>query len=147
MTTNQQATLNLNVNQKIIFYTLRIYIQWAPLNGITDNGINRIIESLLGPLVSPISQRNGLFIGKSISVNSIFRLLGSDMLWPKVIPFSSAYCILYIFPQIDCVVKLSGMPDLSMSFMNPRMFDDTSFHPCVRFKRWEVSQHIFYFPC
>jgi hypothetical protein len=41
--------------------------------------------------------------------------------------------------QIDCVVKLSGMPDLTMSFMNPRMFDDTSFHPCVRFKRWEVS--------
>jgi hypothetical protein len=23
-------------------------LQWAPLNGITDNGINRIIESLLG---------------------------------------------------------------------------------------------------
>ena len=30
------------------------------------------------------------------------------------------------------------MPDLTMSFMNPRMFDDSSFHPCVRFKRWEV---------
>ena len=44
-----------------------------------------------------------------------------------------------IHGYIDCVVKLSGMPDLSMSFMNPRMFDDTSFHPCVRFKRWEVS--------
>jgi hypothetical protein len=25
-----------------------IVIQWAPLNGITDNGINWIIESLLG---------------------------------------------------------------------------------------------------
>ncbi len=34
------------------------------------------------------------------------------------------------------------MPDLTMSFMNPHMFDDTSFHPCVRFKRWEVR----YFP-
>lgn len=22
--------------------------------------------------------------------------------------------------------------------MNPRLFDDVSFHPCVRFKRWEV---------
>ena len=46
--------------------------------------------------------------------------------------------------QIDCVVKLTGMPDLSMSFMNPRMFDDTSFHPCVRFKRWEVSSNFVY---
>ena len=46
--------------------------------------------------------------------------------------------------QIDCVVKLTGMPDLSMSFMNPRMFDDTSFHPCVRFKRWEVREDLLY---
>jgi AP-3 complex subunit mu len=30
------------------------------------------------------------------------------------------------------------MPDLSLSFVNPRLFDDVSFHPCVRFKRWEV---------
>lgn len=30
------------------------------------------------------------------------------------------------------------MPDLTLSFMNPRLFDDVSFHPCVRFKRWEV---------
>lgn len=40
--------------------------------------------------------------------------------------------------QIDCCIKLSGMPDLTLSFMNPRLFDDVSFHPCVRFKRWEV---------
>jgi hypothetical protein len=33
----------------------QIFVQWAPLNGITVNEINRIIESLLGPLVSPIS--------------------------------------------------------------------------------------------
>ena len=44
--------------------------------------------------------------------------------------------------QIDCMVKLTGMPDLTMSFMNPRMFDDSSFHPCVRFKRWEVSTSL-----
>lgn len=42
------------------------------------------------------------------------------------------------FFKIDCCIKLSGMPDLTLSFMNPRLFDDVSFHPCVRFKRWEV---------
>lgn len=41
--------------------------------------------------------------------------------------------------QIDCCCKLSGMPDLTMSLVNPRLLDDLSFHPCVRFKRWEVS--------
>ena len=37
-----------------------------------------------------------------------------------------------IHGYIDCSVKLTGMPDLTMSFVNPRLFDDVSFHPCVR---------------
>lgn len=51
-----------------------------------------------------------------------------------------------IHGYIDCVVKLSGMPDLTMSFMNPRMFDDSSFHPCVRFKRWEAEKILSFIP-
>ena len=51
-----------------------------------------------------------------------------------------------IHGYVDCVVKLSGMPDLTMSFMNPRMFDDTSFHPCVRFKRWESERILSFIP-
>lgn len=51
------------------------------------------------------------------------------------------FYLLYIFFQIDCCIKLSGMPDLSLSFVNPRVFDDVSFHPCVRFRRWEVNFH------
>jgi hypothetical protein len=30
------------------------------------------------------------------------------------------------------------MPDLTLIFVNPRLFDDVSFHPCVRIKKWEV---------
>nr|XP_040223157.1 AP-3 complex subunit mu-2 [Anopheles coluzzii] len=47
---------------------------------------------------------------------------------------------------IDCCIKLSGMPDLSLSFMNPRLFDDVSFHPCVRFKRWESERILSFIP-
>ena len=56
-----------------------------------------------------------------------------------IIDKSGATVSAEIHGYIDCAVKLSGMPDLTLSFMNPRMFDDTSFHPCVRFKRWEVG--------
>lgn len=48
--------------------------------------------------------------------------------------------------QIDCCIKLSGMPDLTLSFMNPRLFDDVSFHPCVRFKRWESERMLSFVP-
>ncbi|GLV41274.1 carmine [Carabus blaptoides fortunei] len=47
---------------------------------------------------------------------------------------------------IDCCVKLSGMPDLTLSFMNPRLFDDVSFHPCVRYKRWEGERVLSFIP-
>uniref|UniRef100_A0A914WDF8 MHD domain-containing protein n=1 Tax=Plectus sambesii TaxID=2011161 RepID=A0A914WDF8_9BILA len=47
---------------------------------------------------------------------------------------------------IDCCCKLSGMPDLTMTFMNPRLLDDVSFHPCVRFKRWENERLLSFVP-
>lgn len=47
---------------------------------------------------------------------------------------------------IDACVKLSGMPDLTLSFMNPRLLDDVSFHPCVRFKRWEAERVLSFIP-
>ncbi|KAK2193926.1 hypothetical protein NP493_6g10001 [Ridgeia piscesae] len=47
---------------------------------------------------------------------------------------------------IDCLVKLTGMPDLTLSFVNPRLLDDISFHPCVRFKRWESEKILSFVP-
>ncbi|RWS18693.1 AP-3 complex subunit mu-1-like protein, partial [Leptotrombidium deliense] len=47
---------------------------------------------------------------------------------------------------IDCCIKLSGMPDLSLSFINPRLFDDVSFHPCVRHRRWESERVLSFVP-
>lgn len=48
--------------------------------------------------------------------------------------------------HIDCLIKLSGMPDLSLSFVNPRLLDDVSFHPCVRFKKWETERVLSFIP-
>ena len=35
--------------------------------------------------------------------------------------------------------------DLTLSFVNARLLDDVSFHPCIRYKRWEVGKygHVF----
>ena len=51
-----------------------------------------------------------------------------------------------IHGYIDCAVKLSGMPDLTMSFVNPRLFDDVSFHPSVRYKKWESERLLSFVP-
>jgi AP-3 complex subunit mu len=47
---------------------------------------------------------------------------------------------------VDCCIKLSGNPDLLLSYVNPRLFDDVSFHPCVRFKKWEQEKVISFIP-
>ena len=47
---------------------------------------------------------------------------------------------------INASVKLSGMPDLTLSFVNSRLLDDVSFHPCVRFKKWESDRVLSFVP-
>eukprot|EP01113_Clastostelium_recurvatum_P044457 TRINITY_DN750_c0_g1_i1.p1 TRINITY_DN750_c0_g1~~TRINITY_DN750_c0_g1_i1.p1 ORF type:complete len:415 (+),score=112.24 TRINITY_DN750_c0_g1_i1:51-1295(+) len=46
--------------------------------------------------------------------------------------------------QTNC--KLSGMPDLTLVFSNPHSLDDVSFHPCVRYNRWEVEKVLSFIP-
>jgi len=48
--------------------------------------------------------------------------------------------------EIQVLCKLSGMPDLSLSFVNPSILDDVSFHPCVRYNRYEQSKVISFVP-
>ena len=51
---------------------------------------------------------------------------------------------------IHCMYVCVGLliiifTDLTLSFMNARLLDDVSFHPCIRYKRWEVHKcvHVF----
>lgn len=32
------------------------------------------------------------------------------------------------------------------SWQNPRLLDDVSFHPCIRFKRWESERVLSFIP-
>ena len=48
--------------------------------------------------------------------------------------------------RIDCCVRLSGTPDLNLSFVNPRIMDDVSLHPCVRGKHWETEKLLSFVP-
>lgn len=46
--------------------------------------------------------------------------------------------------QVNC--KLSGTPDLTLSFQNSRILDDVSLHPCVRYMRWEQNRVMSFVP-
>lgn len=47
---------------------------------------------------------------------------------------------------IECQSHLSGIPDLLLTFKDPDLVDDCSFHPCVRYARYEHDQVISFVP-
>jgi len=51
-----------------------------------------------------------------------------------------------IFGTVNVQCNLSGMPDLTLRWSNPRLFDDASFHPCVRLNRYEMDRVISFVP-
>ncbi|KAG0750595.1 hypothetical protein G6F57_000571 [Rhizopus arrhizus] len=46
--------------------------------------------------------------------------------------------------QTNC--RLSGMPDLTLNFINARVIDDVSFHPCVRYRKWDSEKVLSFVP-
>jgi AP-3 complex subunit mu len=47
---------------------------------------------------------------------------------------------------INANCRLSGMPDLTMSFEKSSIVEDVSFHPCVRYSRWERDHVVSFVP-
>jgi AP-3 complex subunit mu len=48
--------------------------------------------------------------------------------------------------SIQAVSRLSGVPDLTLQLSDPKCIDDCSFHPCVRYNRFERDQLISFVP-
>jgi len=48
--------------------------------------------------------------------------------------------------EIVVMCRLSGMPDCQLNFNNPQVIDDVSFHPCVRYNRYEQNKVISFVP-
>lgn len=59
---------------------------------------------------------------------------------------NGAVIVAEINGSIECNIKLSGVPDLNLTFVNSRIFDDVSFHPCVRHRRWESERNLSFIP-
>lgn len=90
----------------------------------------------------------------------------SNMPWRKTdVSYSQNEIYLDIIEEIDAVVdrngliitsevsgiiaansRLSGVPDLVLSFVNPDVIDDCSFHPCVRYNRFERDRVVSFVP-
>ncbi|KAJ1985391.1 hypothetical protein H4R34_000045 [Dimargaris verticillata] len=48
--------------------------------------------------------------------------------------------------SIDITGQIMCIPDLTMSFANPKLLDDCSFHPCVRIRKFESDNVLSFIP-
>ncbi|VDM03013.1 unnamed protein product [Schistocephalus solidus] len=48
--------------------------------------------------------------------------------------------------SIDCLIHLSGLPDLTLSFLNAHLLENPSLHPCVRYARWDKQRILSFVP-
>jgi AP-3 complex subunit mu len=90
----------------------------------------------------------------------------SNMPWRKTgVKYSQNEMYLDIVEEIDAMIdkngnmisfevsgaiqansRLSGMPDLTLQFTDPEVIDDCSFHPCVRYNRYDRENVVSFVP-
>lgn len=90
----------------------------------------------------------------------------SNMPWRKTgVHYSQNEIYLDIIEEIDAIVdkngtiitsevsgiiaansRLSGVPDVALSFADPSLIDDCSFHPCVRYNRFDRDKVVSFVP-
>jgi AP-3 complex subunit mu len=51
-----------------------------------------------------------------------------------------------VYGEVHAVARLSGMPDLTLTFANSGLLDDVRFHPCVRYARFAADRVLSFVP-
>ncbi|KAI5448830.1 hypothetical protein NCC49_006334 [Naganishia albida] len=108
---------------------------------LTAAGVSGALSQTTAPFVTPIPWRrpnvrytnNEIYFDIEESMDAIVDRKGkvlSSQVWGK----------------IKCNARLTGNPDLLLSFANPRIMDNCSFHPCVRYKKWNKDHVLSFIP-
>lgn len=51
-----------------------------------------------------------------------------------------------VWGRISCNSRLSGNPDLLLTFANNAVMGEPAFHPCIRYNRWERDSVLSFIP-
>eukprot|EP01010_Urceolus_cornutus_P003793 NODE_555_length_1550_cov_140.281146_g417_i0.p1 GENE.NODE_555_length_1550_cov_140.281146_g417_i0~~NODE_555_length_1550_cov_140.281146_g417_i0.p1 ORF type:complete len:424 (-),score=89.83 NODE_555_length_1550_cov_140.281146_g417_i0:118-1389(-) len=143
------------------------------LEELVDNGFPMTTEpTVLKDLVPPPSLLNKM---KSVVNNSrgekdhsppVSSLENSPVPWRKMgVKYTNNEIFFDVFEELDVIIdangqlitseisgrieansRLSGMPDVLLSFFNPKAIEDVAFHPCVRFARYEQDRSLSFVP-
>ncbi|CAA7388280.1 unnamed protein product [Spirodela intermedia] len=146
-------------------------IVYELLDEMVDNGYPLITEpNILREMISPpniVSKMLSVVTGRSSNVSTTLPVATQSCApWRKTdIKNSGNEVYVNLVEEIDAIVRsdgnlvkceiygeiqvdsnLSGYPDLTLSFANPTILNDVRFHPCIRFRPWELYQLLSFVP-
>merc|ERR1711871_186596 len=141
------------------------------LDEMMDNGFPlttepNILKSMILPPTTLGRMVNAVGGGSSNVISELPDGTLSNVPWRKAgVKYSNNEIYFDIIEEIDCIIdnngslvtcevmgsiqcncRLSGMPDLTLTFSHPDALQDCSFHPCVRFGRWERERVMSFVP-
>jgi len=141
------------------------------LDEMMDNGFPlttepNILKSMILPPTTLGKLANAVNMGQGNVVADLPEGTLSNVPWRKSgVKYSNNEIYFDIVEEIDCIIdnngalvtcevhgtievncRLTGMPDLTLTFSAPEMMQDCSFHPCVRFGRWERERLMSFVP-
>lgn len=99
------------------------------------------LNSTGGAFASPIPWRK---IGVRHKSNEILFDVTEEM--RAIVGRNGATLASNVIGTIECNSRLSGMPDLLVSFSNPNVMAECAFHPCVRLQRWKRERILSFIP-
>ena len=135
------------------------------LNNLESSAVTPSGQGLMDKLVSSVVSSGG---ASAASLGNSLTGVSPEMWWRRAgVSHSSNECYLDLVESINCILspkgklisgsisgsisvssRLSGLPDLLVSFKNPTLFNEEniSFHSCVRLPRWEKERKMSFTP-
>jgi len=99
---------------------------------ISGHGPQTVVQEISDATMSNVPWRKS---GAKYSNNEIYFDIVEEL--DSIIDSNGQSVMLEVHGNIEVNARLSGMPDLTLYFNDPSPLMDTSFHPCVRYGRWE----------
>jgi len=141
------------------------------LEEMMDNGYPLTTEpNALRAMIHPptaMGKLQSTLTGKSTTVaGDLAEGMISSMPWRKAgVKYAQNEIYIDIIEEVDAILdrngttissevtgvvqansRLSGIPDLTLTFVDPNVIDDCSFHPCVRYNRFERDKVVSFVP-
>ena len=141
------------------------------LEEMMDNGYPLTTEpNALRAMIHPptaMGKLQSTLTGKSTTVaGDLAEGMISSMPWRKAgVKYAQNEIYIDIIEEVDAILdrngttissevtgvvqansRLSGIPDLTLTFVDPNVIDDCSFHPCVRYNRFERDSAVSFVP-